>query len=145
VAIVDPEACEKFKIRKNKKTKLFLGGKMDSIYSSPVEIECVTKKVIEGWGEQETDLVLVTSRKLDIIITSKRISIIDPKMLVDLGIKPKKRELVVVKSGYLSDDYKRISARSILALTKGCTDAILSRLPFKNIERPVFPFDKDFN
>jgi len=145
VAIVDPEACEKCKIRKSEKTKLFLGGKMDSIYSSPVEIECVTKKVIESWGEQETDLVLVTSRKLDIIITSKRISIIDPKMLLDLGIRPEKRGLVVVKSGYLSDAYKRISARSILALTKGCTDAILSRLPFKNIERPMFPFDKDFN
>lgn len=75
VAIVDPEACEKCKIRKSEKTKLFLGGKMDSIYSSPVEIECVAKKVIESWGEQETDLVLVTSRKLDIIITSNGLAL----------------------------------------------------------------------
>jgi len=144
VAVVDPEVCEKCKKRKGKKTKLSLGGKMDSVYSDPVQIECITKKVIEGWGEQEADLVLVSSRKLDIIITSKRISIIDPIMLVDLGIRPEKRKLVIIKSGYLSDAYERISARSILALTKGCSDEILSRLPFKNIKRPMFPFDKDF-
>ncbi len=145
VVIVDPEACKICKERKGKKTRLFLGGKMDSIYSSPLEIECIPKKVVEDWGEERTELVLVALEKIDIIITSKRICIMDPQMLIDLGIRPEKRELIVVKSGYLSPEYKKISSRSIIALTKGCLDPVLSRLPFKNIKRPMFPFDKDFS
>jgi microcystin degradation protein MlrC len=49
--------------------------------------------------------------------------------------------IVVVKSGYLSPEYKRLAKRAILALTPGDTCELLEQLPYRRVPRPIFPLD----
>jgi microcystin degradation protein MlrC len=50
---------------------------------------------------------------------------------------------VVVKIGYLEPELYAMRADWILALTPGGVDQNLERLPYKRIQRPMFPLDKD--
>jgi microcystin degradation protein MlrC len=50
---------------------------------------------------------------------------------------------VIVKIGYLEPELYAMRADWILALTPGGVDQNLERLPYKHIQRPMFPLDKD--
>jgi microcystin degradation protein MlrC len=52
---------------------------------------------------------------------------------------------VVVKLGYLVPELYDMRADWIMALTPGGVDQDLYRLPYKRIERPMFPFDSTMN
>jgi len=146
--IADQEAYKRCSKNLGRKITLTLGANMDSINSKPVAIECKPEKIIENYIDIEfpynQDLVLADGGLFDIIISSKRVGITDPKMMEQFGIDIKKRKLFIVKSGYLFDKYQKLSAYSMLALTRGCTDEVLTRLPFKSIKRPIYPLDRDF-
>ncbi len=61
-----------------------------------------------------------------------------------LGVDPLAYKFVVIKIGYLEPDLKRAAPKAFLALTPGAVDQAITRLPFKRIKRPMFPFDQDF-
>ena len=60
------------------------------------------------------------------------------------GVEPLRHRIVVVKLGYLMAELREIAPREILALTPGCADMELRRLPFKHVARPILPLDGDF-
>ena len=45
-------------------------------------------------------------------------------------IDPLAQDVIVVKLGYLTPELQSIAAKSCLALTCGCTDEVLQRLPY---------------
>lgn len=53
-------------------------------------------------------------------------------------------KIVVVKLGYLWDKLRRISDKTIIALTPGASCESVERMQFCNIKRPIYPIDKDF-
>ena len=50
----------------------------------------------------------------------------------------------MVKLGYLFPELTDIAPREILALSPGCSDLNLHRLPFQYVTRPIYPLDQDF-
>jgi microcystin degradation protein MlrC len=58
-------------------------------------------------------------------------------------VEPLQHRIVVVKLGYLMAELREMAPREILALTPGCADMELSRLPFTHVTRPIFPLDPD--
>ena len=77
-----------------------------------------------------------------IVISDRRTAVYDPGILEALGLKPEAYPIVVVKSGYLSPEYKRLAKRAILALTPGDTCELLDQLPYRRVPRPIFPLDR---
>jgi len=136
--IYDPEACYHCVDSVQKDKEFYLGGRIDSIYSKSYKIKGNIEKVINKGGRVYT---LVCTPKVDVIISSQRVGITDLQIFHDLGIDPMQRKMFIIKSGYLVDDLRKIASRAILALTNGCTDLMLKRLPYQRLKRPVFPLD----
>lgn len=54
-------------------------------------------------------------------------------------------DAVVVKNGYLMPSQQERSGSAFLAVTPGATDIELSRLRYRDVERPVYPLDSEFS
>ena len=81
---------------------------------------------------------------IDIILTAERTAFTSPQDFMAYGIDVTKRKIVVVKLGYLFAELKKIAAQSMIALTPGFTNLSLEELEYRNLRRPMFPLDRDF-
>ncbi len=142
LSIPDIESLEKIIQSESDEIEIFLGGKIDCKYSSPLKIKGLRKKVLMKYNN-ETDVVLFSSNNVDIVITSKRFGIAeDTAILNKLRMNPEDYKIIVLKSGYLSDEYAKIAKKSLFALTEGYCNQDITKMPFKKISRPIFPLDR---
>ncbi len=124
------------------KVKGTAGAKVDSRYAPPVKIEGKVIAIKHGDRHAETEVV-IQSGSVYVIVTKKRKPYHFEKDFTELGLNPRKTDIVVVKIGYLVPELYNMRADWIMALTPGGVDQDLERLPYKNIQRPMFPLDKD--
>ncbi|MGX6591843.1 M81 family metallopeptidase [Cetobacterium ceti] len=137
--IYDPEATLQCKGKIGEVLDLNIGAKFDKITTKPLMLRGEVKNYIEKWGTYESDLAVFTVNNVDIILGEKHVGYISPKMYEDLGLEPEKRNIIVCKLGYLTDEHKKIAKRTIMALTKGSTNEDIKNIPYKKINKIVFP------
>ncbi|MCJ8343062.1 MAG: MlrC C-terminal domain-containing protein [Cetobacterium sp.] len=137
--IYDPEATLQCKGKIGEVLDLNIGAKFDKITTKPLMLRGEVKNYIEKWGTYESDLAIFTVNNVDIILGEKHVGYISPKMYEDLGLEPEKRNIIVCKLGYLTDEHKKIAKRTIMALTKGSTNEDIKNIPYKKINKIVFP------
>ncbi len=130
--IFDPSAASICKANLYRKIILKVGGNYDRKYCKPVELTGTPVKILEDFGPFRSDLILFKTAEFELIITSKHIGFTSLDMFKALKIDYMQTDIIVVKLGYLTEDFKDIAAKSFLALTRGCTDEILSRLDYTN-------------
>ena len=63
--------------------------------------------------------------------------------LANTGIDPSTMDIVMVKQGYLVNYWYNMKGDWVMAYTRGGVDQEFSKLPYKNIIRPMFPIDYD--
>lgn len=142
----DPYSIEKcFFAGLDKEVDIELGGHFDKLNGAPVRLKVKVLKLTKDYGPYKSKLALVRYKNILIVITSKHIGFGDDKLLEVLGIDPYKCDIVILKLGYLEDCFKTSSKRAMMAASKGASAEILESLPFKNIPRPMYPIDKNFN
>lgn len=119
-----------------------VGAKVDSGPAPPAtlvgRVGCV--KLDDPVGG---DIVVITMGRLDVVVTSRRKPYQRISDFTDLGLDPRKTDVVVVKIGYLEPELYHAAADWRLALTPGGVDQDLIRLDYYNLDRPVFPLDQD--
>lgn len=121
------------------------GAKFDTVKSKPVRAKATVKALEEQWeGANGADLALLDVEGVDVVVASKHVGCYDPEMMRVLGAEPKQRKAIVVKLGYLEPEIRAIAKRSMMALTIGSSDELFERLPYKNLPRPIYPLDKEF-
>ncbi|MDD2952606.1 MAG: M81 family metallopeptidase [Parabacteroides sp.] len=59
------------------------------------------------------------------------------------GIDPSKMDIVMVKQGYLVNQWYNMQSDWVMAQTRGGVDQDVKNIPYKNIIRPMFPLDPD--
>jgi microcystin degradation protein MlrC len=116
------------------------GAAIDNRFAPPVRIAGIVKAIEQGDLHAETEVVIQVG-SVNVIVTKKRKPYHHEKDFTRLGLKPREHDIVVVKLGYLVPELYDMRADWIMALTPGGVDQDLARLPFKRIERPMFPFD----
>jgi microcystin degradation protein MlrC len=131
---------------------LSIGGKLDTVHGSPLEVTGTVRLLTDGhryqggvrtpWGDSGPIAVL-NVRGIDVILSSTRLSFVDPAQLRGLGLEPFDYRIVVLKRGYLTAPFQAISERSILALTPGATNCDLPKMDFHRVQRPMYPLDRD--
>ncbi|MBB3056797.1 M81 family metallopeptidase [Mucilaginibacter gotjawali] len=119
----------------------YAGAKVDSRYAPPLFISGTVESIVKGDIDAEVE-VAVKVGSAHIIVTQKRKPYHHEADFTRLGLNPRKAAIVVVKIGYLEPELYAMRADWILALTPGGVDQNLERLPYKRIQRPMFPFDK---
>jgi len=128
--IFDPSAVQICREKLNQNITLSVGGSFDTMYCRPVQISGIPVKYIESFGLFKSELILFKTSEFDLILSSKHIGFTNVDMFQALDIAYLQKDVIVVKLGYLTEDFKEIAARSYLALTQGCTDEVLNRLTY---------------
>ena len=119
----------------------YAGAKVDSRYAPPLFISGTVESIVYGDIDAGVE-VAVKVGSVHIIVTQKRKPYHHEADFTRLGLNPRKADIVVVKIGYLEPELYAMRADWILALTPGGVDQNLERLPYRRIQRPMFPFDK---
>ncbi len=120
----------------------YAGAKVDARFSPPAHIRGTVHAIVKGDKDAEVEVVIKTG-SLYIIVTQKRKPYHNEIDFTRLGLAPRKTSIVVVKIGYLQPELYAMQADWIMALTPGGVDQAIEQLPYKRINRPMFPFDKD--
>lgn len=117
---------------------LSIGGKLDPANGRPLAI---TGEVRQLDPADQPELAVVRVGAVTVVLTTDRRAFTTRSSFEQLGIDPLQQAIVVVKLGYLFPDLRPLAARSLMALSPGCTDLRLERLPYRRVRRPIYPLD----
>lgn len=118
------------------------GAAVDDRFAPPIRLKGIVKAIEKGDKNAEVEVV-VEIGTVSVIVTKKRKPYHKESDFTNLGLDPKKSDIVVVKIGYLVPELYNMRADWIMALTPGGVDQDLERLDYKRIKRPMFPLDKN--
>lgn len=116
------------------------GAVVDHRFAPPVPLQGTVESIVKGDRDAEVEVVVKVG-SVHVIVTQKRKPYHKEADFTRLGLKPRESDIVVVKIGYLEPELYNMQKDWIMALTPGGVDQDLFRLPYKRIERPMFPFD----
>ena len=119
-----------------------VGAQVDNRFSPPILLEGTVEAIHQGDVHAETEVVIKLG-SIKVIVTKKRKPYHREKDFTQLGLNPRKTDILVVKIGYLVPELYNMRGDWIMALTPGGVDQDLERLNYKRIKRPMFPLDKD--
>jgi microcystin degradation protein MlrC len=141
------------------KVKLSLGGKFgpEEITGGPVEIIATVKTITDGQffnkGPMMNGLqvnmgqtVVLDADGIEIVVAERHIQAIDAEIFRSVGIEPAEKKIIVLKSAIHFKASFGPMARNILDVdTPEYLTMNFESLNFRNIARPVYPLDKDFD
>jgi len=153
-AINDPEAVAiGQKAGKGAPVSLALGGKVDPIFGAPLQVTGVVQNLTEGSficdGPMHKGVrlnhgptMVLKIGGIEVVVTSNRLQTIDLQAFLSQGIDPRAKSVIVVKSAqHFRAAYGPIARKVILADGGALTSHDLKLFPYKNLRRPIWPFD----
>ena len=143
-SIPGPEAIETIvRAGVNEKVTVTAGAEVDDIHSGPVTLTGRVHAIRHGDKNAGIEAV-VQAGSVYVIITRLRKPYHYEHDFGDLQLDARRADVVVVKIGYLEPELYDMAADWMLGLTPGGVDQDLERLGHHRIERPMWPFDRDF-
>lgn len=120
-----------------------LGGVNDPVNGYPIEVTGIVHSIHESDAVWGGDIAVIKTGGLHIIVPSRRIQFPLPESFDEFGISLKELDLIVIKIGYLDHEWEELAPVRLLALTPGAVNQDIPNLTFRNIQRPMYPFDAD--
>jgi microcystin degradation protein MlrC len=156
ISIVDPKTVDQaFLLKIGEQAWFEIGSDEDYGFNKRVKVYAKISEYSEGYvqikGASFSGIqlnlgrrVLLTIRSsIQLIVSEYPTLIHDAEVLRKIGIQPESQDIIVQKSHKLfRDSYQNIAKSVELLDTPGFTDLNLKRLEFKNIDRPLYPFDE---
>ncbi len=144
--IVDPEAveaCENAGVEAP--VNLRIGGKLDNQFGEPLEIQGIVRFVSSATNPKfpRRKPVVIELDGILLVLLNEVRSFTSPRDFKEVDIDPLDHKIVVVKLGYLFQELRDIAPSAIMALTPGFANQEIEKLPYENIQRPIYPLDKD--
>jgi microcystin degradation protein MlrC len=121
---------------------LSLGGKLDRAHGPPLSVRGRVQHLSPG-ASPATATVRVAG--VTLVLAADRRPFTDRASIAAAGVDPMAQKLVVVKLGYLFPDLYDHAPRAIMALSPGATDLRLDRLPYRRLDRPLYPLGGDLD
>lgn len=156
VCVRDPEAARAaIAAGLGSRVSLAVGGKLDDVYNRPVTVDGEitfagpARFRFQGGGytgvEMDMgDCAVVRAGNVHLLILGNSVMTVDPAMYRAVGLEPSAARIVVVKSHIqFRAGYDGIADEIILLDSPGMSSDHLTALPFRRIERPMFPWDRD--
>lgn len=131
---------------------LRLGGKAGPESGAPLDLKATVTKVVRdcpmealgGSKRRMGDAVAVRASGTDFIVHSLRCQNMNPSIFVKLGIDPRRRKILVVKSmQHFYAAYAPIATEVIYVAAPGTLSFDIRSLPFTKVARPLWPLDDD--
>ncbi|WP_037417140.1 M81 family metallopeptidase [Sinorhizobium sp. CCBAU 05631] len=135
------EAC--FAASEGSTLALRIGGRLDP---SGAAVEAAAKIVrLDDPGLLAERQAVVQVGGITVVLSARRRPYHNIEDLRRLGLDPQAVRLLVVKSGYLSPELAPIANPNLMALTDGVVNQDIEKLASERRQRPIFPFDRDFD
>ncbi len=119
------------------------GARVDSRYAPPVRLTGTITSIEND--ETGNTVVVVRIGSISVIVTKNRKAYHYENYFTEAGLNPRETDILVVKIGYLVPELYDIRKGWIMALTPGGVDQDLTRLPYKHLQRPIFPLDRNMS
>lgn len=126
----------------------YVGAMTDNSYEPPVKLSGTVVYVSPATDDADASQSPYRRRPNIAIVKTGSVYVVvgtsSPTPPLDgTGIDPKKMDIVMIKQGYLVNQWYNIKADWVMALTRGGVDQDYHSVPYKNIVRPMFPMDQD--
>ena len=155
MTLTDPEAVAAcFNAGVSGQVSLDVGGRLTPQFYSPVTVTGYVKTLTDGkyMGDLPSRpanigrTAVLQVNGINLLLSESKAGTIDAAAYHTAGLDPKDFKIVQVKSpGGFRAIYEPFAAGVFEIDTPGPTDSELTRLPFKNITRPLWPFDPELN
>ena len=106
------------------------------IYVSPAQDQ---NQASESPYRRRSDIAIIKTGSIYVVVGTSS----PTPNLEGTGIDPREMDIVMVKQGYLVNQWYNMKADWVMALTRGGVDQDFKSIPYKNIVRPMFPLDPD--
>ncbi len=116
----------------------FAGAMVDNRYAPAVRIKGIVEKILE---DGKNDVVVVRVGSVQVIVSETRKPYHYEGDFDALDLHPREADIIVVKLGYLTEELYAMRGDWMMAHTRGGVDQELEKLPYKNLQRPIFPLD----
>ncbi len=120
-----------------------LGGVNDPVNGIPWEITATVESIHESDAVAGGNIAILKTGGLTIIVPSRRIQFPMPESFDMYGLDLTTFDVVVIKIGYLDHEWEDLAPTRLLALTPGAVNQDIVNLPYKHIQRPMYPFDAE--
>ena len=87
-------------------------------------------------------LVHIKNTPIDVIVTDQTARVTNENLFEAFGIDWKDYAITVLKQGYIFPDFKQGAQGYVMSLTDGATPQDTRHIPFKLIQRPMYPIDE---
>ena len=152
--IADPESVDQaVKAGVGNRVQLNVGGKTDTQHGAPVALTGAVKALSDGRfilkgpmgrgtaGNMGRTAVIQIGG-IEIILTERRIQPYDAQVLRSVGIEPKARKLIALKSAvHFRADYTPIAHQILDVDTPGVHSPNLFSYDYQQLRRPIYPLD----
>ncbi|MFN8592751.1 MAG: M81 family metallopeptidase [Thermomicrobiales bacterium] len=156
VFVADPAAvAAAFAAGVGETVHLDVGGKTDPLHGAPtpvvgrVRLLCDGEWVHEGPENAEVPVSMGRTAVLrcggvNLVLTSRKTMPGDQQQLKSVGIDPLRQHIIVVKAAVRwRGGFEPIAKHAIYVDTPGLGSVDLSRFPYQQIRRPIFPLDPE--
>ena len=146
VGIWDPVAVEKCTTAGlDAEIDLAIGSLADNRHASALHVRGTVEHFFDHDPVAGRQVIFRIGQGIQAVLTEQRKPFHYFPDFHQLGLKPEEADLVVVKIGYLVTDLQKLAAKAYLALTPGAVDQHVTRIDYTRLERPMAPFDTNFN
>lgn len=134
---------------------LNVGGKTIPLHGDPVPLTGYVKTISDGNFVHKGPMArgvrsslgrttVVQVGGVEIILTERRFQPLDAEVLRSVGIEPRDRKLIALKSAvHFRADYTPIAHEILEADTPGVHSADLFSYDYQKVRRPIYPLDTD--
>lgn len=156
VAIIkDPEAVqEAINVGVRGRFSLDIGAKTDDFQGKPLMVTGTVRTITDGRFIHKAMAIgvpadvgrtaVIDVDGIEILLTEKSHSPNDPEIFRRNGIEPTDKKILVLKSrGHFRAAYEPFSKQILEVDAPGLTTPNLSWFTYRNIRRPMWPFDKE--
>lgn len=85
--------------------------------------------------------VKVENMPVYVVVENDAIQYYEPAQYATSGLNLDDYDVVVVKQGYISAEFDEYASYCVMALTDGPTNQASEKLVFRQIHRPMYPYD----
>jgi microcystin degradation protein MlrC len=136
--------------------EITLGAKTDQLHGDPLACTATVLGLTDGryvnTGPMMTGIpvdmgptavLAIGEHAVQVVVTSRAEAPIDPAVFTANGIDPAAMRVLGLKGkGHFRAAFEPIVSEVILVEGPGVTGAVLSRLPFQHVRRPIWPLDE---
>jgi microcystin degradation protein MlrC len=131
---------------------LRLGGKLGPMSGDPLDVTATvaalcrdaTQHYLGGSRARMGDCALLSVEGIDVVVNAVRVQTFSPDVFTNLGVDPARKRYVVVKSmNHFRAGFGPLARRIIYVAAPGALDVDYRRLPYRRVQRPIYPLDTD--